>query len=262
MQLEDCAFATNTVLSILPQPVPPALRDAVTQSRMGPVIPTSLLYIITLGPGAGLSDHQKFMRSWEVELFTALDAVLRLPEGPDYVEGRVTVLVRYLWDKLSEAQRQELGYTDAPRYLGGCDDAALEPLRNDPYVVLHCLLKRLVEAIHQTCAAADCRMNVQDKATPGGLSRCGKCRFVRYCSKECQKAAWTHAERPHKEICDMLTELFTFANMDMRMQEFTQACRERCFPLERADTLAQWAGSELMFHDANSTSLGTLGQPV
>ncbi|EJD39646.1 hypothetical protein AURDEDRAFT_171278 [Auricularia subglabra TFB-10046 SS5] len=59
----------------------------------------------------------------------------------------------------------------------------------------------------QTCSGPGCK-NYARRGDQGScaLSLCGKCKFLRYCSPECQKRDWTVGSHdvPHKVICSAL----------------------------------------------------------
>ncbi|KZV83056.1 hypothetical protein EXIGLDRAFT_728992 [Exidia glandulosa HHB12029] len=81
---------------------------------------------------------------------------------------------------------------------------------------------------------------------PGGkLQRCGGCKFVQYCSKECQKRHWKFSTYPHKAVCAQLKNLLAVAPFEIQGLEgyapFILACEEALTPVE-ADRLASELG--------------------
>jgi hypothetical protein len=62
------------------------------------------------------------------------------------------------------------------------------------------LMQRLV-CLQQddSCASPECRR--VDVTSLRDLAYCGGCRLVLYCSRLCQKTAWTHPQVPHREVC-------------------------------------------------------------
>jgi hypothetical protein len=61
------------------------------------------------------------------------------------------------------------------------------------------LLARLELA--QQCFAPDC---VRTFAEPVAFKYCGACRRVVYCSRLCQRRAWTHPVAAHRRVCEIL----------------------------------------------------------
>ncbi|KAJ6629437.1 hypothetical protein B0H10DRAFT_2208826 [Mycena sp. CBHHK59/15] len=70
------------------------------------------------------------------------------------------------------------------------------------FVVFQVLLKARAS---QSCWALGCTESLQ--TTGLYFKRCGGCSVVGYCSRECQKRAWTDAHAPHKDICKSLTQI-------------------------------------------------------
>jgi hypothetical protein len=64
------------------------------------------------------------------------------------------------------------------------------------------LLMHHVET-RQRCAAPVCIFTRME----GSLQRCAGCRRVPYCSRICQKRAWTHASLPHRSLRALLREV-------------------------------------------------------
>ena len=67
-----------------------------------------------------------------------------------------------------------------------------EPPRND--------LTAVVESARGRCGYC----GAQPKSGQPGLSRCGQCKVMRYCGRECSTAHWKAAQFPHRAMCSRL----------------------------------------------------------
>jgi hypothetical protein len=59
--------------------------------------------------------------------------------------------------------------------------------------------------ISNHCFAIGCTRTIADGAR---LKRCAGCLRVQYCSRECQKAAWTHEVAPHRVVCGTVAQVY------------------------------------------------------
>ncbi|EJD37159.1 hypothetical protein AURDEDRAFT_116924 [Auricularia subglabra TFB-10046 SS5] len=249
--LDACVSASAAELRAIPAPVPPSVRDAVVRSHLGRC-PGFLLMLFTLafGPGADADERDTLFAGYHAQVFKALDSVLSQLEGPSYI-GRPgqdeILLARYVWGELPVRTREQLGCMATPRYLSDIEREGARVFAN-PYRVLHNHLREKVNMGRGACARQGCNTHVHDSGTSGGFARCGKCRFVQYCSRDCQKADWKGKPYPHREICDSLQELFSAAQISMTNEQFAAACRERDFPLARVDRLIEWASNGRGFY--------------
>jgi hypothetical protein len=75
------------------------------------------------------------------------------------------------------------------------------------------LVKALL--IREHCAAPGCR---RAYAECGRLLFCSGCQRVRYCSVDCQKTAWKHPAVPHREVCQVISTVFTGMKVALRAQ--------------------------------------------
>ncbi|KAJ7595319.1 hypothetical protein C8J56DRAFT_1115063 [Mycena floridula] len=55
--------------------------------------------------------------------------------------------------------------------------------------------------IHPHCAHSECGETTEKATTNSSFGLCAGCKIMRYCSKDCQKAAWKDSKLPHGEIC-------------------------------------------------------------
>ncbi|KAJ7158039.1 hypothetical protein C8R43DRAFT_1064840 [Mycena crocata] len=59
------------------------------------------------------------------------------------------------------------------------------------------------------CSAIGCTRSLQ--STGKNFMRCGRCRVVSYCGKECQTRAWKEEEYPHRRLCRIFSMLISIA---------------------------------------------------
>lgn len=59
---------------------------------------------------------------------------------------------------------------------------------------------------YQLCFAMNCPESMQSSGK--SYQRCGGCGVVSYCSKACQKRAWTDPEIPHRPICAVVGQVY------------------------------------------------------
>lgn len=240
-RLRACPAAIERDISRLRQPVIPAVQDAIVQRHLGACYHTArMLYVVAVGPDHHDTDREYLFFLRERELFSALDAVAVLTDGRDgwsWLERLTT----HLWHWMPEFERIAVGYPNPPPYAR--DVESRSSILADPYRALCFYLPRGIRPRGRECGGPDCGRTVHDKETPGAFSRCGKCRVAQYCSRDCQRADWTRACFPHKEICDMLRELLAFVAFDSSVivDEFVSQCKEHAFPLEHVDKLICWA---------------------
>ncbi|EJD35497.1 hypothetical protein AURDEDRAFT_175427 [Auricularia subglabra TFB-10046 SS5] len=238
--LSACPVAVNADLAKLRQPVLPAVRDAIVQRHLDECYYTALmLHIVVAGPDNKPDDGSRFYFLREKEVFTALDGVVLLSDGRDGW-GWLAHLATHVWHRMSGFERVAVGHSDPPSYARELERT--EHVHANPYRALRLYLTDGMRGSRE-CRGPGCGKTVHDKPTPGAFARCGKCRIMQYCSRECQRADWKRAPFPHKEICNMLQELLSFAPVDLPMSadEFAAACTAHAYPLEHVDRLILWA---------------------
>jgi hypothetical protein len=79
-------------------------------------------------------------------------------------------------------------------------DMLKRPSRSGPWSLLQEVFGRL--EIEYRCASPDCTRTLY--FGDSHFQRCNGCRRVLYCSRACQKHAWTHAAVPHRQICSLI----------------------------------------------------------
>ncbi|EJD35042.1 hypothetical protein AURDEDRAFT_140435 [Auricularia subglabra TFB-10046 SS5] len=73
------------------------------------------------------------------------------------------------------------------------------------------------------------------------LFYCNRCRLVRYCGADCQKADWSGAEVPHKLVCVTLAKLLGYLPQEkMDWPDFHAAWEEAALDPVDVDNLRKW----------------------
>ncbi|EJD35494.1 hypothetical protein AURDEDRAFT_117364 [Auricularia subglabra TFB-10046 SS5] len=195
-----------------------------------------VLFDVVEGSDAQPDDQARFCRGHEVQLFRALHGFITLV-GDNEQHHWMAHLASKLWGALSLSQRDDVGHPAPPAY---CTNVEAGEALDDPYHALRYFLRNRPRT--RTCCSPQCATSVPNASAR--LLLCAKCRLASYCSQRCQRADWTDALLPHKEVCDALQELQTFTPLDsdeMTSEQFSAACAEHEFPLARVDTLILWA---------------------
>ncbi|KIY61379.1 hypothetical protein CYLTODRAFT_478917 [Cylindrobasidium torrendii FP15055 ss-10] len=137
--------------------------------------------------------------------------------------------------------RIEAPHGSGPRSISGAgqwlDDIDANTARHGARINL------MNAALSEACAAPECSQ------TTSTMNRrfqgCGKCCLARYCSKECQVAAWRHPVVPHKPVCRFLQELnaklqVDWAKIRMPAQQDTLHKRSEYLSLQECKDLEIW----------------------
>ncbi|EJD35151.1 hypothetical protein AURDEDRAFT_175785 [Auricularia subglabra TFB-10046 SS5] len=178
----------------------PPIQDAA--QILGQVV--GLLVIFEDGPNRLLDDFRFFSDGYERILHDAIVAFLEKPTCPldakhrDTLVGAASMLSsrgNLPVHPLVEQSRQPTSPTG-------------HNLARDGLNLAHTILVYLEQRRDdRTCAGPGCTSYAREGETgTRALSLCGKCKFLRYCSPECQKRDWTvgRDDVPHKVICSAL----------------------------------------------------------
>ncbi|EJD35509.1 hypothetical protein AURDEDRAFT_175440 [Auricularia subglabra TFB-10046 SS5] len=239
-RMRTAASAIASDVAKLRLPVIPTVRDRVAQRHIESFerLATTLLCVFSH------PDHShngpSFIRGHETELYTTLTTVINYLEDPLSTHSRLASLAHLIWHCLSVPQLISVGGLNPPWYIRAIDEE-IELEFKDPYRALRFSL--LAQTTRRGCHGRDCRRPIHEKATSGTFALCASCTAVTYCSRDCQRADWTHPSYPHKDVCDALRSLFAFADMHMSKEQFADACRAHEFPLGRVDKLIEWASN-------------------
>ncbi|EJD35490.1 hypothetical protein AURDEDRAFT_175418 [Auricularia subglabra TFB-10046 SS5] len=193
------------------------------------------------------------LRGYTLELYNAVCKVLVLADddGPRLARNNLAYLASGLWTALPASEKVE-----RPQFLQEVDDTSIALLK-DPYRNLQNMLHRV--RLQKHCYSPTCSGTVDTRRK---VLKCGKCRLVQYCSQECQKEDWSSGLYPHRAICDMLHELFVFTTLEATGEEFSAACVENEFPLERVDQLIAWSGGPEQDYAHGAPHLDRLTQAI
>lgn len=189
------------------------------------------------------------LRGYTRELTDAICKVLAVadPDGPRLPRINLTYIASAFCAVLPAHEKG-----DRPPVLRAVDERTVALLK-DPFLNLHNSLHRV--RLERQCYSSVC---TRSRGAQTKLLKCSKCRLAQYCSRECQKADWRCETHPHKEICDMLQELFVFTTLDASGETFSAACVEHEFPLERVDRLIAWTGEPAYDYAGGTYDMGSL----
>ncbi|KZV79423.1 hypothetical protein EXIGLDRAFT_756987 [Exidia glandulosa HHB12029] len=204
------------------------LASSLNSTHIYPVF----LETIFFGTGALPGDHRKFVLGYEGELYRAIVDVLAYFSNARAWTAQLSDVAGLLYVRLPASGRH-----NPPLFIRNKAHLAASESAH-PYLRLARLLRALT--LRQSCSGPDCGRETQSAESSTKFQMCARCKMVRYCSKECQRADWKHDPNPHKEICDILNELCAIADPKSLVFEFLDACQERQFPLERAQRLVEW----------------------
>lgn len=233
------ASAIASDLAKLRTPVIPDVRDRIADRHIPPLQNIGFILLsIFSHPDHGQDDGLAFVHGHEEDLARAMDPVLSYLKNPKTSHELLSDLAINVWYCVLMRRGGDLGGLAVPSYIRAAEDDALRKL-DDPYLTLRSLISE--QTVPRSCHARHCAKPVHEKETSGAYACCAACRVAKYCSKECQRADWGHALYPHKAVCPMLRELFSFADMNMSSDEFAARCRARGFPLGHVDRLIEWA---------------------
>jgi hypothetical protein len=69
----------------------------------------------------------------------------------------------------------------------------------------------------QFCFSPGCAESAQSSGSV--YMRCSGCRVAAYCSKPCQKRAWTDKQLPHRDICKKMKQVYDIGGNYLRRKE-------------------------------------------
>ncbi|KZV94349.1 hypothetical protein EXIGLDRAFT_737105 [Exidia glandulosa HHB12029] len=192
------------------------------------------LWTMFSGSDAAPGEGELLVRGFELELYENLTTILSfIPNVHKESWSAVSAdIACQLYPHIPADSRPK--DSDVPAYVREWAQRIME--RTDHYSTLFQTLKYV--RARRSCWGPGCGKTVQE--TRKMLSLCAQCKYVQYCSKECQKRDWKSEPYPHKRICAMLHPISIFAREDMNVVEFRKACEECRYPTDFAITLAEW----------------------
>jgi hypothetical protein len=115
------------------------------------------------------------------------------------VHGHVKFLVHALYMDCNDLDLFDLSNPMHIAFLGPNASHATLPFAASEY--LSAELRSLENS--QRCTAPNCLTTLADRR----LKLCLGCRRVKYCSRRCQKKAWSHSDVGHRSVCTMLCSI-------------------------------------------------------
>ncbi|KZW01046.1 hypothetical protein EXIGLDRAFT_830252 [Exidia glandulosa HHB12029] len=210
---------------------PRGARKMSLMQHVGPIRAIGLvLDVIARGPDAHRDDQRQFARGYEKPLYDVVCSCLPFFDDDDEMKEWLAYFVTVLHTEL------QLPDSDLPAFAR----ASLQNLAEeviDPYRAMRKVLE--TASSRRDCRGPGCGKSVHESGTGKPFPRCSGCKLVQYCTKECQKADWTHGI-PHKEICGIIKEVWTYASLEMDPHEFEKACRAHHLPKDRAMRVIEW----------------------
>ncbi|KZV94959.1 hypothetical protein EXIGLDRAFT_834650 [Exidia glandulosa HHB12029] len=179
----------------------------------------NIFRVIGLGVGAQTEDWMTFARGSELKLIRALDAAWNCL---DAMHHDLKQLVMVMLCGLTLATG---GDGLSQRVL---DEYLAVEARRTVFTGLYQNLKEISNSVE--CSDPECKRHARE-VEGGRLQKCGSCRLVRYCSRECQKRHWSTRPRSHmyKLVCQDMKNLLAFAPLTLEEEAFESACRGSSF---------------------------------
>ncbi|KZV94758.1 hypothetical protein EXIGLDRAFT_834735 [Exidia glandulosa HHB12029] len=194
-----------------------------------------LLHVILSGVDHEGHDLDRFAFRYEARLYRAVVSVVEKLHNPGAWEVNLPNVAISLYSSLEAADR-----LDPPKFI---ETAVMKGKKRaeDPYLNV----ARHLPLTLARRACFGCGKQVHENLNGKAFSKCGRCKAVQYCSKECQRNDWNlkHGQ-PHKIICDILSEVLTIMPLETmvksRLGDVARAWRAANFPPERVRRLSQW----------------------
>lgn len=178
----------------------------------------------------GLSGNQmrEFHRGYEKQLFqfasravALIEAVIMPTHHRREMEGWTRNLAQYaaiLY--LSFFEVMDLPQPSPGSTIHKAVGASLQCTFTPSHVALE-LLCRTKDT--QTCFAIGCTESFQTYGEH--FQRCAQCRVISYCSKSCQKKAWSDDRLPHKSICKKIGQVVKAGGSHLRLGDHNDFAR-------------------------------------
>ncbi|EJD46754.1 hypothetical protein AURDEDRAFT_113626 [Auricularia subglabra TFB-10046 SS5] len=217
-----------------------AEEDGLAYYRNNVRIVACIFHAVMRGDRYSPCDEERFTRGYEAALGPAVLRTLHLLDGRAEQTYLLDLLLAlHFRGKLPRQAVPERALARIPGYVtdfGLEDDAAMQtgfPLR-----IMLRYLRRM--RLRVDCAAPGCGRHSHESTTGHMFPVCARCGLATYCSRACQKRDWAGA---HRDVCDILRELWTFADLDMDDDALVDACYRHDFPVSRATRLTEWMAS-------------------
>ncbi|KZV83345.1 hypothetical protein EXIGLDRAFT_728436 [Exidia glandulosa HHB12029] len=186
-----------------------------------------ILRVIGLGVGSRADDWVIFARGSELRLIRALEAAWNCIDDTTHHDLKQLIMalqyglsILTAGDGLSRPVLTEYQAATA---------------RDNAYTVLYQNLRKIHFSVE--CSDRECKKHSRD-VEGGRLQKCGSCRLVRYCSRECQKRHWSAKCLPHKLACPAIKDILAFAPLTLDSDAFEAACRTSPHPQDFFETFS------------------------
>ncbi|KZV83667.1 hypothetical protein EXIGLDRAFT_842795 [Exidia glandulosa HHB12029] len=211
-----------------------------------------LLVVIVFGPDAKGDDIGTVIRGYERVVLRAMQHALDV-----VTEARENDHFCKLLQILSLKVHKSLGLDNSTLGLRTLDFSQLYPTILDPSQLAQSDFLSTVFVhirLGHSCAAPGCDRFMQDDAANGrSFQRCATCKFVFYCSRECQRRDWKtgyslhfpwaapgqHAA--HKALCPILARIAPLVRAHPNGEELADALRAVRFDQSERRALMDWA---------------------
>ncbi|KZV94772.1 hypothetical protein EXIGLDRAFT_834745 [Exidia glandulosa HHB12029] len=215
----------------------PASDTAVVKALERHIVFPQLLHVISFGVDFDSHDLGRFAFRYEARLYRTILSVLAHFHSPTAWVYGLPAVAMSLYSRLKAADRH-----DPPNFIR---EAALASKRRteDVYALLADHLPVVIEK--RACSGPGCGKQFHESANGKPFAKCGRCKALYYCSKECQRKDWSlKPGEPHKVICDILCEVLTIVSADTMFTtsstDIARAWRDAALPEERARRLTVW----------------------
>lgn len=195
------------------------------------------------------SQMRQFHQGYEKQLFQFASRTVELTESiimPAHIHPEMEGWIRNLAQYAATIYVSFSDFVDIPRPSHGStiDRAVAISVHctlSPPRVVLECLCR---SKDTQTCFAIDCSESFQTSRQ--NFRRCAQCRVVAYCSKECQRRAWSDQRLPHKSICKKVKQVVEAGGKHLQLgshEKFTRSMVREKIPDALLRDVAVWFGN-------------------
>ncbi|KZW01891.1 hypothetical protein EXIGLDRAFT_760490 [Exidia glandulosa HHB12029] len=188
--------------------------------RMGTT--SAVLRTVCIGAGIRHSTYRAIVEGSQLRLLESLTA------AADSVDARSFPGIKEQLVSLQMGIHLTMGPThQVPQPIVDFYASMHKPLQEDVRLDLYFRLRAIDNDV--ACNAPDCRTHTR-KTPTGKLQRCGGCRLLKYCTRECQKRHWNLYTAPHRWACLKLKELFAVAQFTLAPMAFVAACKASSLP--------------------------------
>ena len=190
-------------------------------------------------------------------LAVASDMLTRiLPDCEEQIATRVSKTLTMARARLPGGDYASQMSLNEAKIAGISDASGNTRLPKDPFERFLAQWRQIQWTRRRKCDREGCERH--GDAERLSLQSCSGCRVARYCSKECQKAAWKSGKYPHKTFCQAVQRVQRTASFDLDFAEFSRACSAAGFTLDdMARLLHQFRQMEGIIHGRSYETMST-----